>query len=286
MLKWPRRARAALTYLFRPLQDIDVFVEDIGDEVFYNELFGRIAPSSVRIVRVFPVGSRTAVIERARTHDSQGRPALFVVDGDFEWVRNEPPLIIPGLYRLDAYCIENLLIHEEVAIQLVIEECAVTASVAKTSFDFNTWVADICGSLVDLFVWFAVLNVLDAQEPTVGLGVGKIITTPTKKGLPILDHLKVETLRRKIETKAVGVAGADVAQELHRKISTRITALRRPIDAVSGKDFLLPLFEFRLWRCTPGKTRRHSLRIRLARHCDPALLSGVTSALDRAMRNT
>jgi hypothetical protein len=286
MLNWPRRARAALTYLFRPLQDIDVFVEDIGDEVFYNELFKRIAPSSARIVRAFPVGNRTAVIERARTHDFQGRPALFVVDGDFEWVRNEPPPDIRGVHRLDAYCIENLLIHEEAAIQLVVEECAVTASEAKTSFDFSTWVGDIRGSLVDLFVWFAVLNALEAKEPTVGLGVGKIITSPKKKGLPALDHLKVETLRRKTEAKAVGAARADVAHKLHREVSARVTALSRPIDAVSGKDFLLPLFEFRLWSYTPGKTRRQSLRIRLARHCDPALFSAVTSALDAAMRST
>jgi hypothetical protein len=67
MLKWPERALGALTYLFRPLQDIDIFVEDIRDEVFYNELFKRISPRTVRFLRVFCAGNKIGVIERART---------------------------------------------------------------------------------------------------------------------------------------------------------------------------------------------------------------------------
>src|ERR1017187_592430 len=111
MITWSRRAKVALSYLFRPLQDVDIYVENINDEVFYSELIRRIAPSHIRVVRVFPKGGRQAVLEAAQHHDFQQRRALFLVDGDFEWVRDERPPAAHGVYRVEAYCIENLLIH-------------------------------------------------------------------------------------------------------------------------------------------------------------------------------
>ena len=158
MIEWPKRARAALALLFRPLQDIDVYVEDTGDEVFYSELFRRIAPAGVKIVRVFCAGGRPAVVDRARNHDFTSRVALFVIEGDFEWVRGEAPPDLRGVHRIDAYCVENLLIHERAAVELVIEEAAATEEEARSLFNFGAWITDVSSSLVELFVWFAVLS--------------------------------------------------------------------------------------------------------------------------------
>ena len=207
-----------------------------------------------------------------------------MIDGDFEWVRDEPPPDVPGIYRLDAYCIENLLIHEDAAVQLVIEEAAVDEQEAQKRFDFGTWLASISGSLVELFVWFAVLNRVNPTEPTIGLGVGKIVSSAKKGCMPVLDLKKVKLLRNTIEKKAVDAVGRDVAYELYRDVSSRVAALSRPYDSVSGKDFLLPLFEYRLWSCARGRTRRQSLRIRLARHCDRSRFVAVTTALEKSVR--
>lgn len=278
-LRWPKRAIRALTHLFRPLQDIDVYVEDSGDEVFYNELFSRIKPEKIRFVRVFCVGNRSMVIERAHAYDFSTRPALFIIDGDFEWVRDDPSPDVPGTIRLDAYCIENLLIQESAAVQLVIEDAAVDQEEASKRLDFGAWLSGVSGPLVDLFVWFAVLNRANPTEPTVGLGVGKIITSAKKGRNPVLDLKKIASLRRTVEKKAVDALGNEAIIELHQAISSRVAALNKPHDSVSGKDFLLPLFEHRLWSCTCNKTKRQSLRIRLARHCDTSRFAAVTTAL-------
>ena len=37
MIRWPARALDAIQKLFEPLQDVDIFVEDAEDEVFYPE---------------------------------------------------------------------------------------------------------------------------------------------------------------------------------------------------------------------------------------------------------
>lgn len=84
MLTWPKRALFAIKYLFSPLQDIDIYVEDHEDEVFYSELFKKIKPSNIRIKRVFGVGGKAALIDRAESHGWDTRPALFLIDGDLD----------------------------------------------------------------------------------------------------------------------------------------------------------------------------------------------------------
>jgi Protein of unknown function (DUF4435) len=118
-LKWPGKAISAIQKLFEELQDIDVYIEDRGLESLYLELLKRIRPNGVRFARVLSVGSRLEVIGRARQHDFSIRRALFIVDGDFEWVRGEDPPSIDGVYRLDAYCIENLLITKPAAVRIL-----------------------------------------------------------------------------------------------------------------------------------------------------------------------
>jgi hypothetical protein len=50
------------------------------------------------------------------------------------------------------------LIHERAAVELVIEEAAATEEEARSLFNFGAWITDVSSSLVELFVWFAVLS--------------------------------------------------------------------------------------------------------------------------------
>lgn len=283
VLQWPRKAQAALAYFFRPLQDLDIYVEDANDVVFYTELFKRIAPKRVRIARVFPAGHRLAVIKQARTYDFSGRPALFLVDGDFEWVRDEPPPGFRGVHRLAAYCIENLLIDEMAAVQVLVEEEALIEGDAKSRLAFADWVNEICSPLVNLFISFAVLNAVCPEKPTVGVGVSRVITNGKKRQPPDLDPQKVDRLRARTDKQIATVVGEERAKELLERVRTRVHSLERPLDVVSGKDFVMPLFEFRLKRCTKAAIRRVSLRMRLARHCNLLRFEHVTAALESAV---
>jgi Protein of unknown function (DUF4435) len=108
MLKWPSRARIAIRKLFQPLQDIDVYVEDENDEVFYRALLKRVGANEIRVARVFGLGGRSAVIEAARAYQDPQRRALFLIDGDLDWVRGVALQGPAHLHRHEAYCVENL----------------------------------------------------------------------------------------------------------------------------------------------------------------------------------
>lgn len=280
---WPSSAKEALAYLFRPLQDVDVYVEDTNDTVFYTELLQRIKPDNVRLVRVFEAGNRNGVIEKAKAHDFAVRRALFLVDGDLEWVRGEKPPAPDRVYRLDAYCIENLLIHEDAAVQIVVEEAAILEEAARQALRFADWIKGTVEMLLELFVWFAALNLVKPSEPTVGLGVGKLLLSKKGKG-PVLDPAKIEDLTRKMRQATEQEIGASRAKELGASISDRVNSLPTQSDVISGKDYLLPLFEYRLWSCTRRKTRRESLRVRLARHCSLERLGPLRAAMANSVK--
>jgi hypothetical protein len=126
MLKWPERAKAAIVKLFEPLQPIDVYVEDTNDEAFYKTLLNKVSQDKVHIARVFALGGRKAVEDAAKVHDFSKRRALFIIDGDLDWVRGLPAPQIVGIHRHNAYCIENLLFCKKAVVQILSQDAVVS----------------------------------------------------------------------------------------------------------------------------------------------------------------
>jgi hypothetical protein len=279
MLRWPPKATRALVELFRPLQDLEVYVEDIDDEVFYSTLLNRIAPAGVRVKRVFAKGGRKAVVESAQSHPFHERRALFLVDGDLDWVRGDAPP--PSVYRLDAYCVENLLLDEAPIVQVISEEASVNEADARQVLRFSDWEREM-DQLVELFVAFAVLNDVDPSEQTVAIGVGPLLTQGKRKSPPSLDPAKLRTLVAATIAKIEAIVGNPAASIRLGNVRIRLNDLQRRIDAVSGKTFLFPFFEFHFMACTSRSCHRRSIRFRLAKHADPGRFVGLAAALKRA----
>ena len=281
MIQWPQRAIAAVRKLFEPLQDVDVYVEDAGDEVFYSQLLRRITDGDEPVVRVFAKGSRTNVIEAAKNHPPDGRRAVYVIDGDLEWVLNHPAPGVDRVFRLPAYCIENLLVSEGPAVRLVVEEGILSEMDASHRLGFANWVSQVERPLVELFAAFAVAREYIPTVPTVSLGVGRFFF-PAAKGTPsTLDATKVALARDQVLSAAGAVAGLEKVKQVYSEVLTRSLALKFPLDSVSGKDFVLPLLNIHLQRCK-CPLRRDTLRWRMALHCDRARFEELREAIRNA----
>ena len=74
----PQRSLSSQGVLYRPLQDIEVFVEDEGCEVFYEELLGRLIGDECRVFKVFALGGRLKVSEECARHKGNS-PALYII---------------------------------------------------------------------------------------------------------------------------------------------------------------------------------------------------------------
>jgi hypothetical protein len=283
MLKWPSRANAAIRKLFEPLQDIDVYVEDTNDEAFYRSLLNTATNGKVKVARVFGLGGRKAVLAEAAAHDHSSRRALFIIDGDLPWVRNDSPPNIVGVHQHNAYCIENLLICEQAIISLLSQELAVVDTQAAAILDFHNWRNELLVPLATLFAAFATLNEVDPTVPTVSKGAANLCTARKKAAVPTLDSDKVDKLRNQALKSAEAILGAGPVANRYKAILRRILALPDPLLAVSGKDFVIPLIDFHL-QALGCRIKRKSLRIRLASAGQRSRFSALAESLLFASR--
>ena len=97
---------------------------------------------------------------------------------------------------------------------------------------------------------------------------------------PTIDASKIE--------RAIAIAEGVVVEAdgnaILKSVRSRVRALARPTDIVSGKDFLLPSLGHHLARRSKVRPTTKNLRFRLALHPDLTRFRGLTSALERAAR--
>jgi hypothetical protein len=265
-LVWPARAFGTIRKMFEPLQDVDVYVEDKGDETFYKNLLARVFGDEVKIAKVFARSGRINVISALLEHDHRARRALFLIDGDLEFVKSLPkPHDSAALHRLDAYCIENLLICQQAVVRVIMEELDADEESASVKISFAEWLGAIEASLTSLFAAFAVLNSVDPSKATVSMGVG-----------PLCEHVgrHISLCEDKVQAKIdeiLGLAYQVIEKErvdaLYMETLLSIQSRDYPHRSISGKDFLLPLLQFKL-QSMNCKVSYKALRRRLALSCD------------------
>lgn len=273
MLKWPTKSISALRNLFAPLQDIDIYVEDTRDEVFYSILFKRVADREIRIARIFGLGGKQAVIAAASAPPTR-RPSLYIIDGDFEWVRGEDHPKFANIFRLEAYCIENYLICKRAIREILVQDLNIDENEANNIFNFSLWQKHIEETLVTLFIGFAAANHFDKSIPTISTGVRNLILKTKNKGIKKIDKSKakktfnivINKIKSKIDDKSVN--------ECIKSIERRVAKLPDPINIISGKDFLILMLFYSL--CDLGCVlTQTNIRTRLAAGCDVARLSNL-----------
>ncbi|MCY1016962.1 DUF4435 domain-containing protein [Pyxidicoccus sp. MSG2] len=283
MLKWPAKALESIATLFQPLQDIDVYVEDEGSEIFYLELLSRLTDGEFKIVRVLPLGGRKRVIEKCQSAQGNGRPSIFIIDGDLEWVRGGSPPPLKGLYHHDAYCIENYLFCATAATELIAESHGkLSRQQARDLLSWDSFLSQTITPLVELFCVFAAAQKLAPSVPTVSRGVGAILT-PSRKGAPSqVDKDRLNQLRNEVSAEVISATGKEAFDAAVKEISDRVNSLSAKHSAISGKDFLLPLLRFRIITLAKSQHPDDSFRFRLAKHCSLERLTPLKSALKSA----
>lgn len=262
MIRWPIRSARAISKLFSPIQDIDIFVEDQGDEQFYTMLFKRAAPEGVTISRVVALGGCASVKSAARDYNGL-RPALFLIDGDFPWVRGEDPPSISRLYRLECYCVENLLLNQRLVCAVSAEELMCDPADAERALRYAQWRkgAEV---LIPLFARLAVLNQIAPEMVTTGAGYSKLVIADGEHNLPRLCERKVAEKIAEVDALIIDRVGRDKAVDLVSEIEGRISSLPEKLLVVSGKDFLLPLLYFFVKNATGTRITMAQFRYRLA----------------------
>lgn len=228
------RAYAAL---WRPYNDIDIYVEDSSLKGLYERLFRRLLNESTRLSALIPLSNRAAILEEARRlRQDRTRIRFFLVDGDFFWSVGARTRI-PNLYVLPCYSIENFAWHLP-----SIKGAAETVAPHMSAIDIDAGLqADeldaIANCLVPVFIAYAISFRLGGSCETVKFSVTRLVQDGTRSSLC---PKKIRSRTRAIFRHLREEFGLDAVR---RERQTTISLLQSreviPSRFVAGKDYLL-----------------------------------------------
>jgi hypothetical protein len=282
--RFPDRALMSRGVLYRPLQDIEVYVEDEDSEVFYTDLLTRLVSAEVRIKKVFALRGKERVLEECRRFKGIDN-AIFIIDGDLDWVAGKPSPEIERLFIHQCYCVENYLFCEAAMVEVIVENHGMlTRENARRRLGWSKIREEYHEPLTELFIEFAVAYLKKPDLPTVSTGVGALCTQQKPKVPPNLDRSKVFSLIAQVREAVIQEVGLKNYQETREKIVRRVVDMADPFNAVSGKAYLIPLQIFILKRFSRQNINRSSLVFRLAKYCSLDRLDLLKTAILREVK--
>jgi hypothetical protein len=286
MLFYSSRALKALTYFFRPYNDIDVYIEDSLCRNMYETIINRILERRAKVTRIFQLGGRQAVLDECRSQQRQyRRNSLFIIDGDYDILLDTAAPRLEGLYRLGVYCAENLLLCETAATELAYDNMPnAPRHYVASHIAFPQWLSHPERCLVNLFIVYALAKVLAPDIQTSAYHVYQLCIQ--SGGQPEIDLQKVRARRNSVMRELEQHASRQNIAERLRSIrqSVRNRSLHS-IHVVSGKTYLLPLLHAHLRRRTKYRGDIDTLKVQLARYCVLDIDRGLCEAILNVANN-
>lgn len=261
-------AKSAKSVFFEDVNDIDIYIEDtaLGYKKLFSIMFSRVFSGKYRIENVFPIGDRKSVIKRHESHVNNGRPSIYIIDGDLFILTGEEIHSTAGLFKLPFYCVENLLCDSEAIIDLFDEEEPLRSrDEIQKEFDYPLWVNNNSAMLFDLFVEYAVSFKVNPSVQTVAYSVKNVVSS----GNGDVCSIKIGQRISELKLSSVSVVGEDEYEKVKDSIlkNYSLTGVD-PIEAVSGKDYLFPLLKMRAKSIVKTTIPDINLKMRLAKKCD------------------
>jgi|ERR1041384_4304268 hypothetical protein len=288
MIKYSARAIKALAFLFRPYNDIDIYVEDTKSRNMYEVLIERILDGKANVKRIFQLGGKTEVL-RACTLDQTDRTRrrLYIIDGDYDLINAIEPPDLRYLYRLNVYASENLLLAEEAVSEVAYESLTnQTREQIIPLIDYRNFINQLVEQLLPLFVVHAIVHRIAAEQnlpihiETTNFSVFKLCVHVGK--VPSLSASKVaDRIEEIIHELSANYAQprADIDRMVTETIHRLETSAHEFIHYISAKTHILPLLILHLKSKVRYSGSIEQLKVRLARHVNLNVDAGLYGAI-------
>lgn len=275
LLKFALHLKKISSVFFKYRNDITIYTEDtITDKEFYITLLKRLMNDDVIINDIIQLGCKNTVINSCNS-DNIRTGKIYIVDGDLDLIVGETPSRISNLFILDSYCIENYLIDEASSVRLLYYNDVGNEDKIRRILSFDNWLSYNVQILIDLFLHLALSKKLDlGPELKNAHSFLKSYNNQT-----ILDSVKVQIRIDELKNDIISKYNSDGVSSPENEYEKNINELKNKwhyntvnyLKIVSGKDYLLPLLQFRLQHVI-AKSKSlfpiKSIKIFLAGHCD------------------
>ncbi|MGJ5177261.1 DUF4435 domain-containing protein [Bradyrhizobium oligotrophicum] len=270
MIRYSPKSARAIGYLKQFYNDIEIYVEDTASPNTHLLICRRILGPEARLTSVTPLGSKEQVIAACRLDQIEPkRKRLYVIDGDFDLILRRPKPRLRHLYRLRAYCIENLILSET-AIEAVCLQISPLSQPPKVHalLDLRAWLTTLANNLRPLFISYAICNEIDPTIQTVGATVYSMCISEAKE--PKLETTKVFRRIRAMLRNCRATSSSTDIREVRSRVEEVLSGDIRDLKYVSGKDYILPLLYHRLRNLFELPIRVEQLKVQLAAQYEPS----------------
>jgi hypothetical protein len=275
MISYSPRAARAIGYLKKKYNDLEIFVEDTASQNMWIRLLRRLVPKRFKLKSVNMLGGKDKVIAACRLDQKKdGRRKLYIVDGDFDFLLGKSKPKLMYLYRIGAYCVENLLLHHRGVTEVGTDcEANLSRQSVKLRFDSKSFKDHHLPTLRALFTVYAAANEVASSVKTTSLPVMPLTVT-NADGVISFCPIKVGARVRAVVREATKIAG--VKQFRTARVAATKRASTLTIDQiVSGKDYLFPLIWHQMRRLLGYNGNKDQFRIHLAKEFLPSFEPGL-----------
>ncbi len=268
----------AIPRFFAYRNEIDIYTEDkVSDKEFYKALFSRLTNNKIIINDITPLGCKSNVLKAYDEQDiSSSRKKIYIVDGDLDLIIGTNRKPEKNLVILDSYCIENYIIDEKSALEIIYYSNGISEkhSLSK-KLNFDKWIGYNKTVLINLFLNFAIFRMF---------GGGPIIKSAshflkTEKKQVILDTAAINVYSNEVKDEIIELLkenGFDSPEETYEKEFDKlkinwVDSNETLLSIISGKDYLIHLLQHRVnFAIGKGKSLfpKASFKLFLANHCD------------------
>ncbi|MFS2014824.1 DUF4435 domain-containing protein [Azospirillum sp. CT11-132] len=261
------KAKTAYAYLYQAYNDIDIYVEDTSTRALYENLFRRMLDGRARLARVHQVGTRASVLLKCATDQApSSQPKIYIIDGDMDHFTGRKLASLRYLYRLGTYCSENLLICKDALEEIAFDcACNLERGTVRAQLNLEQTFSNIEKDLLPLFILYAIVHKKNLGIETISYSVFMLMKSPREK---VLCRHKIYARMRDLTRRIVKEIGSDSFREEKSKILKLMTGWKgRPLNYMSGKDYILPLLFEHLKSKVRLNDTKDQIKPRLARHC-------------------
>lgn len=159
------------TLFYSNYNDVNIFVEDEGKEYIYEDIFQRMFDSQIKIRKILPMKGKPGVEKAFKEYGSEydGKPAFYLVDGDFDLVMGKQMIENPNYIYLEKYNIESYYIDEKAVFRFMAGKMKQTQTSVSQIINFSSWENCVYSAMKELFINYMIAQAFFPDEKNVGL---------------------------------------------------------------------------------------------------------------------
>lgn len=168
-LMYSSEASATRSLFYQGLNDINLFVEDVGLEYEYETIFKRLLKDKYCITAIFALGGKTNVKQKYAEFGSSmdGIKNFYIVDGDFDrYIAPDEMINDECFIYLRTYNIENYFVDQYACEQFAKSKLKCLDREVTVRVGFADWKERIVNEAKKLFLYYCFIQKFNLGIPT------------------------------------------------------------------------------------------------------------------------